>query len=395
MSYVLRPYQKKASDAAVKAFQRGTSNGVLVCPVASGKSLILADIASRLDTPLLVFQPSKEILMQNYEKICSYNILDVGVYSASVGQKNIRRITLATIGSVHNHMEDFRLFKYIIIDEAHLVGSKGGMYKEFIEQRADRCVVGLTATPYRLESVWGGGSVLKFLTRTRPRVFQKVLYVVQTADLLRQGYISPLKYYDVGKYTSFDIRRVKINSTGADYDEESLQLEYERCGFASDIENWTIRALHPKDGSRRNGVLVFTRFVHESERLVASLRRKGISASIVSGDTPKKEREQILTDFKAGKIRVVSNVGVLTIGFDFPALDTIIIARPTRSLALYYQMLGRAVRLYEGKTAWCIDLCGNYSRFGGFEDLKVESPLGSTRWVVTSKGRQLTGVSLQ
>ena len=124
------------------------------------------------------------------------------------------------------------------------------------------------------------------------------------------------------------------------------------------------------------------------------MQNKGINAAIVSGDIPKKERERVLADFKAGKIQVVSNVGVLTIGFDFPALDTVIIARPTRSLALYYQMLGRAIRLYPQKQAWCLDLCGNYRRFGGFEDLKIECPLGSSRWVVTSKGRQLTGVLL-
>ena len=96
MKYSLRPYQKAAADAAVAAFKKGASNGLLVLPVASGKSLIIAEIASRLDSPLLVFQPSVEILKQNFEKIFSYDILDVGVYSASVGQKNIRRITLAT-----------------------------------------------------------------------------------------------------------------------------------------------------------------------------------------------------------------------------------------------------------------------------------------------------------
>lgn len=170
MVYTLRPYQKLAADAAVKAFQRGTSNGLLVLPVASGKSLIIAEIASLLDSALLVFSPSVEILKQNYEKICSYDILDVGIYSASVGAKNIRRITLATIGSVRNHMEDFRAFKYILIDEAHCVSPKGGMYKEFIDCRSDRVVVGLTASPYRLEQAMGG-SILKFLTQTRPRVF--------------------------------------------------------------------------------------------------------------------------------------------------------------------------------------------------------------------------------
>lgn len=395
MKYQLRKYQKDAADAALGAFKKGTTNGLLVLPTASGKSLCIADVAYRLDSPLLVLQPSAEILKQNYEKICSYGIFDVGIYSASVGQKNIRRITLATIGSVYNHMEDFRFFRYILIDEAHLVSSHEGRYKDFIEDRDDRCVVGLTASPYRLESLSEGQSVLKFLTRTRPRVFSKVLYVCQTGDLLRQGYISNVEYFDVGKYLSFDLKRVKVNTTGRDYDEESLQMEIQRSGLAYDLENWTIRSLSPKDGSRRRGTLVFTRFVKESQFLVDRLNAKGICSAIVSGDTPKKERNSIIKDFKNGKIKVLSNAGALICGFDYPELDTVIIAHPTRSLARYYQEVGRVVRLSEGKRAWVLDLCGNYKRFGGFEDLKIECPLGSSRWVVTSKGRQLTGVALQ
>ena len=361
----------------------------------SGKSLIIGDIAARLDSPLLVFNPTQEILKQNYEKICSYDILDVGLYSASVNRKDIRRITLATIGSVKNHPEDFRLFKYVLVDECHGVSSKDGtMYKDFLESRDDRVVVGLTASPYRLER-GAYGSILKFLTRTRPRVFGKVLYVCQTGDLLRNGYISPVQYFDVTDKISFDLRRVKVNSTGADYDEDSLKEEYKRSDFMTDLVNWTLRVLRPNDGSRRKGVLVFTRFVRESEFLVDCLRKKGVTAVVVSGDTPKRERDQIVADFKAGCIQVLANANVFSMGFDYPALDTVIIAHPTRSLARWYQQIGRVVRLSPGKTAWVLDLCGNYKRFGGFEDLKIECPLGSSRWVVTSKGRQLTGVTLQ
>lgn len=216
----------------------------------------------------------------------------------------------------------------------------------------------------------------------------------QTGDLLRQGYVCPVEYFDVGRYISFDLNRVKLNSTGADYDEESLQLEYKRSGFAYDLENWTLRSLRPKDGSRRNGVLVFTRFIRESQFLIDRLKAKGVSAEIVTGKTPKKERERVVAAFKAGQIRVICNSCVFVMGFDYPALDTVIIAHPTRSLARYYQEVGRVVRLHQGKKAWVLDLCGNYRRFGSFEDLKIECPLGSSRWVVTSKGKQLTGIVL-
>ena len=390
MQYVLRSYQKQASDAAVEAFtSKKESNGLLILPTGAGKSLVIADIAHRLDGPLLILQPSKEILEQNFAKLQSYGCWDCDIYSASVGRKNINRITFATIGSVMNHMDDFSHFRNVMIDECHKVNSKEGQYEEFLHA-VPRKVVGLTATPYRLGRGMEGMSMLKFLTRTRPRIFSKVLYYCQISELLAKGYLADLSYYDL---TSINLDMVKSNSTGADYDEKSLKDEYERSGFYDKLTTTTLRVLKPKDGIPRKGVLVFTRFIDEAGELVEKLKVKGIKAAIVTGETPKKERELVIKDFKDGNIKVVANVGTLTTGFDYPELDTIILARPTKSLALYYQMIGRAIRPCKGKTGWVIDLGGNYSRFGAVSDLRIECPSGTSRWMVTSRGRQLTNVS--
>lgn len=390
MMYTLRSYQKQASDAAVRAFtKQKDKNGIIVLPTGGGKSLVIADIASRLDSPLLVFQPSKEILEQNFSKLQSYDILDCGVYSASVGCKDINRITFATIGSVMNHMEDFDCFKNIIVDECHYVNSKAGQYKQFIEAK-NRRVVGLTATPYRLDRV-GMGSVLKFLTRTRPRIFSSVLYCCQVGDLLAKGYLANLNYYDL---TTLDLRNVKSNSTGINYDEKSLLAEYDRSGFYDKLSNTVIKVMHPKSGVPRKGILVFTAFTREARELTDKLKSIGVQAAIVTGETPKKEREDILSRFKSGEIKVVSNVGVLTTGFDYPELDTIILARPTKSLGLYYQMIGRAIRPSKDKDGWIVDLSGTYRRFGKVSDLIINHPVGSTKWAVWSRGRMLTNVAL-
>lgn len=387
MKYQLRDYQKQASDAAVKAFKSSKkTNGLIIVSTGGGKSLIIADIASRLDSPLLVFQPSKEILQQNFAKLQNYGIFDCGCYSASVGRKDINRITFATIGSVINHMDDFEHFKYVIIDESHVVNSKGGMYEKFINSQ-DRQVVGLTATPYRLSS-YMGRSMLKFLTRTRPRIFSEVLYVCQTSDLLAKGYLADLKYYDL---TAINLDNVRSNSTGADYDENSLKLEYQRSGFFDKLTTTTLRVLKPKSGVPRKGILVFTRFVEEAENLVRKLKSMNITADVVTGNTSKSDREWMLEKFKSGEIKVIANAQVLTTGFDYPELDTVIMARPTKSLALYYQCVGRAIRPFKGKDGWIIDLCGNYSRFGKVSDLKidVEKP-HSQLWCVKSNGKILT-----
>ncbi len=384
--FKLREYQQQASDKAVEFFNSKTGiNAIEVLPTGSGKSLVIADIANRLEGHTLVFQPSKEILEQNFKKMCSYGVLDIAIYSASFNSKDIARITFATIGSAIHHIEQFMHFNNVIIDECHLVNSNGGMYEEFI--KATGCkVLGLTATPYRLSSnSWG--AMLKFLTRTRPRIFSKVIYQVQIQTLLNLGYLAELDYF----YTPapmYDERNLKDNSTGADYTDRSVQEEYQRIDFYSWLVQIVKRVMKPKSGQKRNGILVFTRFLKEAQKLADEID----DCEMVSGDTPKAERERILAGFKGGTIKVVVNVGVLTTGFDYPELDTIVMARPTKSLSLWYQIVGRAIRPspMKGK-GWVVDLCGNLYRFGRVQDLVLVEPKPNM-WQVQSNGRQLTNV---
>ena len=398
MVYTLRDYQQQSSDAAVRFFSDPNSskhNGIIILPTGAGKSLVIADIASKIDEPLLVLQPSKEILEQNHAKLMSYGVWDCSIYSASLNRKEINRITFATIGSVMAHLDDFSVFHKILIDECHLVNPRGGQYKEFIEAVEGRQVIGLTATPYRLGQTIDPktigspfpkyGSILKFLTRTRPRVFDSVLYYCQVKTLLERGYLARLRYFDMNR---IDMDNVKLNSTGADYDDKSLFKEFERVSFYEYTLSIINRVLHPKDGKRRNGILVFCRFVEDAERLADELCG---FCEVVSGATPKKEREAILERFKSGETEVVANVGVLSTGFDFPALDTIILARPTMSLALFYQMVGRAIRPYPGKDGWVIDLCGSVTKFGKVEDLWLDHDERGG-WIITSNGKQLTNI---
>lgn len=388
MSFVLRDYQQKASDAAVAFFQdtKKKTNAIMVLPTGSGKSLIIADIASRLDGHTLVFQPSKEILEQNFKKLCSYGILDCSIYSASFNSKEISRITFATIGSVKGHPELFGHFKNVIIDECHLVNSKEGMYKDFLDILSCK-VLGLTATPYRLSSSRDFGSKLKFITRTKPHIFYDVIYHVQVSTLLDMGYLAKINYYAMNPI-GWNELNLKTNTTGADYTDKSVQQEYERIDFYGYLVHIVQRLMNPIQGGKRKGILVFTRFLKEAERLTKSIP----GCVIVSGDTPKKEREQILEAFKSGEIPVVANVGVLTTGFDYPELDTIVMARPTMSLAMYYQIVGRAIRPHPSKdVGWFVDLCGNIKRFGEVSDLRLVDG-GNGKWAVFSKGRQLTNI---
>lgn len=385
--YQLRDYQQQASDAAVQYFKdrKRQRNAVIVLPTGSGKSLVIADIASRLDGRTLVFQPSKEILEQNYHKMCSYGVIDCSVYSASAGRKEVNRITFATIGSVVNNPNLFAGFNNIIIDECHLVNPAEGMYRDFLDRLKCK-VLGLTATPYRLVS-YRMGSMLKFITRSRPCVFSEVIYQVQVGYLLERGYLANLNYYAMDP-DDWNESNLKSNSTGADYTEQSVVEEYERIGFYDYLVSIVKRLLNPKSGIKRKGILVFTRFTKEAEQLVREIP----GSAIVTGKTSKRDREDILDRFKKGEIKVVANVGVLTTGFDYPALDTVVMARPTMSLSLWYQIVGRAIRPCPGKEAgWIVDLCGNIKRFGEVKDLELRDS-GRGKWAVFNHMRQLTNV---
>lgn len=380
MFYKLRDYQRQAVDAAVKYMEREDNrNGVVVLPTGSGKSLVIANIAYRLDAPIVVFQPNKEILEQNYTKMISYGITNVGVFSASFNRRELEKITFATIGSVKAYKDYFKRFKYAIIDECHYVNAEEGMYKEFIKHTQLK-VLGLTATPYRLHSSRKTGSILKILTHTKPRIFDDIVFCLQVSHLSNQGYLAPLKYFD---YKVVNPRLLKVNHTGMDFSDDSIKRYYAQIQFHERLSDIVLRLM--KEG--RKNILVFTRFTEEAEHLVKTV---GVGAEAVTGDTPPKQRDELLRRFKSGEINVIANVGVLTTGFDFPELATIVLARPTMSLALYYQMCGRAIRPYEDKTGWIIDLCGNYDRFGRVEDLYLKHIRG--KWGIYSRNKELSNI---
>jgi DNA repair protein RadD len=385
--YVLRSYQQNAVNRSVEFLTnprlRGR-NGLLVIPTGAGKSLVIAGIAARLDAPVLVFQPSKEILQQNAEKLRGYGYAPA-IWSASLNRKRVGQITLATIGSVMNHVEAFKHFKYVLIDEAHLVNPKGGMYRDFLAVLEGARVIGLTATPYRLASD-SMGAQLRFLTRTRPRIFTDVVYYLNLAPLFRAGFLAPLAYHEP---QVVDTTKVRLNSTGADFDDRALQQHFTEIGFVSRLHAIVEHLL----ATGHKSVLVFTRFLEESEALAAAIP----GAAVVSAETPADKRAQILWAFKKGLLRVVANVGVLSVGFDYPELTTVVLARPTMSLALYYQQVGRVIRPHPSKpTAHVVDLVGLKKRFGPIEQLWMQ-PGGKTgdQWVIVTgeqRDRVLTNV---
>lgn len=384
----LRPYQKIAVDKGLNFLRSDAKEfPIIVAPTAAGKSIYIAKIAHKLGGGVLVLQPSKELLEQNYAKFKMYGG-EASIFSASMGVKEIGDITFATIGSVKNCAHLFKHIKYVMIDECHLVPPKeDSMYVSFLCEFETIKVLGFTATPFRLKSYMdpfdgSNYSQINLLPRERPRMFNTFLHVTQISELYEGGFLTPIEY-DVLPWETKDL---KVNTTGAEWTELSMERAILQQKVNQRIPEIIAQSI--ADGYKHRIV-----FVHTVDLAIVTSAKVPNSA-VVHAETPKKERAQILADFKAGKITTVFNVNILTIGFDFPELDMIIIARPTMSLALFMQMIGRGIRLAPGKEKCkVVDMCGNVDRFSRIEQIKYETdPQG--RWVITNGEKVLSGVKL-
>jgi len=378
MIFTPRPYQHEAINTAVDFFhdEKKNFNAFEILPTGSGKSLVIANTVRQLEGKTIVFQPSKEILKQNFEKFLSYGGR-AGIYSHSGGGKIVDNITYATIGSVDKKHHLFKDVKNVIIDECHLVNSEAGMYQSFINSLDNAKVLGLTATPYRLTSD-AEGAQLKFLNRTTPKIFSKVIYHIQNDVLFNAGHLSKLEYFS---FDLVDRERLETNAKGTDFSDASVRSYYSQINMNGMTISYANRLL-----SKRKNLLIFCSLISDAKKVA-----RGIPGAVVlTGNTSQELRDKILSKFKAGAIRCVINVGVLTTGFDFPELETILICKSTMSLAWYYQVVGRVMRPHPLKTSgWVVDLCGNINFFGRIETMKIRISK-SGKYSIWNNGRQLT-----
>ena len=360
--YKLRDYQTASVEKGIEILtSKSIKKQLVVLPTGAGKSIVIAKIVQALDEYVVVLQPSKELLLQNYQKF-----VDVGgeasLFSASVGEKKIGKVTFATIGSIIKVADTLKSLKItkIIVDEAHIGVKSGSQLRKLLKDVGIKNVLGLTATPFVLESTMMGAE-LKMLTRLKNKLFTDISYVYQIKQMLANDYWTPLQYKVVDQNTE----KLRINSSGSDFTEDSMRKYYESNDLSSQIVDYVGKSL---DYGKR-AILVFVPSIEEAD----NLKRKIKYSESVSSLTPKKERDAIIASFKKGTVKVVINVGILTTGFDYPELDTIILARSTMSFALYYQMIGRGVRIHPEKTkTLVIDLSENYNRFGRVEHFTVD-----------------------
>lgn len=384
----LRPNQEKPVEIGIEYFkQQKPVPSIIVAPTAFGKSVCIAKIAESVEDNLLILQPSKELLEQNYHK---YILLGgkASIYSASFGQKKISNTTYATIGSIASIGTKFKElgFTKMIIDEAHLYPRNAdSMLGRFLESSGITHVLGLTATPLKLQTNMdiNGNAFSKLVMLTsrskKGQFFKEIIYVSQVQEMVELGYWSKLEY----EQYVIDDGKLVYNSTKADYTEESLKAVYE----SNDTDNKIIQKI--AELSNRKSIIVFVPSVANA----VELSQKVQGSVAIYGDMNKKDRDRSVNNFKRGMLRIIFNVNVLSVGFDHPELDTIICARPTASLAWLYQALGRGTRIHPNKKdCLIVDFSGNIKKFGKIENLRF---VKENIWKLYGEGGNLlTGIPL-
>ena len=362
----LRHYQEGAINAALNHWSAGGGNALIELATGTGKSLVAAELSRAVVEAggrVGVVTHVRELVRQNCQTILrAWPQADVGIYSAGLGRRDAgRRVTFASIQTIHNKANSLPPWDLVLVDEAHLIPSKGeGMYRRFIEAMLDKNpdmrVGGLTATPYRL----GEGR----LDRGEGRLFEATVYRYGIVDGIRDGYLSPL----ISKAGIAEVDVSRVAKAGGEFKPGALQ------DAARSVTEAAVAELLERAADRK-AWLVFCAGVQHAHEVRDAIRRGGVDAEVVTGETPTGERDRITARFKAGELRCITNANVLTTGFDAPNVDLVGMMRPTLSSSLYVQMIGRGTRLAPGKeNCLVLDWAGNVRRHGPVDAVIPREP---------------------
>lgn len=367
----LRPYQQRIVDTIMNELAHCNKPFVVSAMQGSGKSWMIAEVAKQVGK-CLVLCMNKELVEQDAEKIRAVGA-ECSIYSASCGEKVISNITVATIGSIYKHPEYCQHFNLVIVDECDAVpvDKKDSMYMKLFSQ-IRKPVIGLTGTAFRTaynySRLKNGDVVQSTVIKSLDgfKFWGKVIDGVGYQELLDEKFLSPIQYY----VEDTNMSMLRVNSTGLDYTEDSL----EKYGGANRMRLVQV-VRGAVDVWKCKRVLVAVPNIEEAECVAEMLRADGVRAESLHSQMSKKERTRIVERFKEGTIQVVVQVLILNVGFDLPALDCVIFARPSLSLRIWCQFVARGIRLDpddKAKTCKCIDMGGMIKLYGRIEDVKVK-----------------------
>ncbi|MGJ7460390.1 DEAD/DEAH box helicase family protein [Halomonas sp. MA07-2] len=360
----LRPYQQEAVRRVVAHFRGSDDPAVVVLPTGSGKSLVIAELARLARGRVLVLAHVRELVEQNHAKYQAYG-LSADIFSAGLGRKEAgRQVVFGSVQSVVRNLERFAApdhprgpFTLLVIDECHRVSpAEDASYRQVIDHLREANprlkVLGLTATPYRL----GQGFIYHrhhhgMVRGDEGTFFRDCVFEQPLRLMVKQGYLAQPVRIDAA-VERYDFSSLCPAASGLFREEALNRVVAGHRATPGIIAEVVARA------ADRQGVMLFAASVAHAEEILGYLPAG--EAALVTGETPSVERERLINAFKARELRYLVNVAVLTTGFDAPHVDLIAILRPTESVSLYQQIVGRGLRLSPGKgDCLILDYAGN------------------------------------
>lgn len=351
---ILRDYQQKCVDTAIEFIKTRKESAVLDLATGAGKSLIVAKLAEWFNTKtglkVLCLAPSKELVIQNHAKFISLGA-PASIYCASVNKSMAHNVVFGSPQTVKNSLDLFcEKFALIIIDECHgITPTIKTILEELKKKQKNLRVIGLSATPYRM----GSGYIYAYDIKGQPvsmnetvdPYFHQLIFKVTARELIDRKFLTAPRSIDIN-CRGYDTSGLTLNKMG-NFDSQGIERAFEGMGRLTS----TIIADVIENSRNRKGVIIFAATIRHAYEIIESLPRE--LSRVITGTTAASERDLIIEQFKNQVIKYLVNVAVLTTGFDAPHVDHVVLMRATESAGLMQQIIGRGLRLSEGK-ADCI-----------------------------------------
>lgn len=363
----LRPYQSVAINAIYAYFDTKKGNPLIVLPTGTGKSVCIAAFMRRAiadwpDTRIIIVTHVKELIAQNFsEMVRLWPDAPAGIYSAGLNKRDLHaQILFAGIQSIHKRAYDIQRCDLALIDEAHIIPrTSNTMYRRFLGDlttiNPHLKVIGFTATPYRLDS--------GMLHEGDCALFTDIAYEAGVAEMIAQGYLCEV----VPKQPATQLDTTGVGSRGGEFIPGQLEA-------AVDVDAVTAAAVEEivHHGADRGSWLVFCAGIRHAEHVRDAIKGRGFTCEAILGETASADRDRVIAAFKRDEVRCLTNANVLTTGFNAPGVDLIAMLRPTKSVGLYVQMIGRGTRIANGKdNCLVLDFAGNVKRHGPIDRIDV------------------------
>lgn len=342
----LRDYQEEALCRIDEKFSAGRKKLLISVPTGGGKTLIFNTYSLSKNLRTLVLAHRDELLEQAADKFVMVGGRRRDVGFIRQGEWRLAPYTCASVQTLYKNLEKVagKEFDLVVVDEAHHVRAPSyeAVLSRLLETNPNLSVLGVTATPFRSDN------------KELSEFFEELAYSIDILTLIEKGYLVPVKGYLVSLPVDTSLLKVSKNRYG---ERDFTSASVEKVFNTPEINRLIVKKWKELAGDRKT--IFYTSSLNHALSLFAEFERAGIPAAYVDGHMSLEKRRRILRAFKEGKLKVLTNMNVLTEGFDDPEVECIALVRPTKSLNLYAQIVGRGLRIApEKKDCLVLDFTG-------------------------------------